>query len=380
MRRRLTLLLLTSIVAASMLLAGCTDNNNNAEQAPTTTTTEQTSTQASIELEQTAFPLIAWKMDNSHLIPVKGKVLSDGKPVVGVEVGITGKRMMTTDENGSFELLVDQSIPQSIPLQISSTEQATIDGKALGSSAQEKLKVAVSHIDVYYPIQITEVKADSSNPEKVEVHARAKVEEGQTFPKISLDKYAIQGTVKDANGNPVEGAMVSIIRDNGEGFSRSQPSNAKGEYRLFYSPEEDEDLILNVHVGETRYTLPENKVYRFPDETSVNTDITLPETGTVITDKPPTLVSKAAKGAQYWAQVIGLSVDPSVEYTISLPQEDGSFVLKIDKAEWDKSPKFYQTQMRHFSETEMKEGDFIPSTWIPAPSKGDPAGIAPQSL
>jgi hypothetical protein len=370
MRGRLPLILLTGIVLASMLLAGCTRNNGNAEQTPSEVT---------IEMDQSAIPVVTWKMDASHLLPVKGKVLSGGKPVSGVEVGVTGKRNMTTDENGSFEVLVDRSIPQSLPLQISSSEQATVEGKALESLTQEALLTAVSHIDVYYPIQVSEVIANPKNADQVEVHARAVVEEGFTFPQTTLDKYVIQGVVKDANGNPVKGAMVSFTRDKGEGWSRSEPSNEKGEYKLYYFPEDDEDLYLSVHVGDVQYTLPEGRVYRFPDGTSVNTDITLPETGTIIVDKPPTLVSTPTKGELYWAQVIGLTVDPSVAYTISLPQEDGSFVLKIAKAEWDKSPKFFQTTMRRFSLTEIKRGDIIPSSWIPAPSKGDPDGIVPQS-
>lgn len=378
--RRLNQILLTGFAAVSMLLAGCTNNVNraNTEQAPATTT-EQPPSQVAIELDQTTLSVVSWKMDMSHLATVKGKVLSDGKPVVGVEVGVPGKRSMTTDENGTFEMLVDRSIPQSMPLQILNADQATVEGNALGSPIKEALKSSVNHIDIYYPIQVTEVKTDPANPDQVEVHANAVVAEGQTFPRTTLDKYAIQGVVKDAKGNPVEGAMVSFIRDKGEGWSRSEPANDKGEYRLYYFPEDDEDLYLSVHVGDVQYTLPEGRVYRFPEETSVNTDITLPETGTTIIDQPPTLVSKPLKGALYWAQAIGLSVDASVSYTISLPQADGSFVLKISKVEWDKSPSFYQTAMRHFADTAIKAGDFIPSSWISTPNKGDPVGIVPQS-
>ncbi|RKP53893.1 hypothetical protein D7Z26_10880 [Cohnella endophytica] len=382
MKKRLTLILLTGVAVVGTLLAGCTNNNENTEPtqpstATATETAEEAPSQVTIQMDQTTLPVVTWKMDNSQLLPVKGKVLSDGKPVSGVVVGIAGKRNMTTDENGLFEVLVDRSIPQSIPLQVSNAEQATVEGKAVGSSTKEALKSASGRIDVYYPIQVTEVKADPDKADQVEVHARAVVEEGFTYPKTTLDKYVIQGVVKDAQGKPVKGAMVSFTRDKGEGWSRSEPANEKGEYRLYYFPEDDEDLYLNVHVGDVQYTLPEGRVYRFPEGTSVNTDIILPETGTTIVDQPPTLVSKPAKGALYWAQAIGLSIDPSVAYTISLPQEDGSFVLKIAKAEWDKSPLFYQTAMSRFSDTEIKVGDSVPSSWIPAPSKSDPVGIAP---
>lgn len=375
---------LSGVLLASMVVVGCSNNNENAKQPITasnqapTTMTEQVPAEVAIELDHTQIPVLTWKMDMSHLVPVKGKVLSDGKPVMGVDIGIPGKRTMTTNENGSFELLVDSSIPQTLPMQISGAEHATIEGETIESSVQEMLKTAVSRIDIYYPIEVSEVKVDAMNPKQVEVHGRAVVEEGQNFPLITLEKYVVEGIVRDAKGNPVEGAVISFNRANGESLSGSDPSNPKGEYRMYYSPEKDVDLLLSVYLDDVKYTLPEGKLYHFTEGTSLNTDIILPETGTIIVDEPPTLVNTPTRGELYWARVIGLSVDPTVEYTISLPLADGSFVLKVAKEEWDKSPSFFQTKMERFSRSGMKRGDIIPSSWIPAPSKSDPYGIVPQ--
>ncbi|WP_256760765.1 hypothetical protein [Cohnella sp. WQ 127256] len=379
MRKRLTLMLLTGVLGASMIVAGCSSNNNNNIEQSATAASDATASKLAIEMDQSSLSVVTWKMDNSHVVPVKGKVLFDGKPVVGAEVGITGKRILTTDENGAFEILVDRSLPQSLPIQINNVEKATIEGKALGKVSNDALESSVSRVDIFYPIQVTEVKTDADNPNQVEVHARALLEVEDSFPQTTLDKYMIKGTVKDASEAPVKGAIVSFTRDNGEGWSKSEPTNDQGEYMLYYSPEDDEDLYLQVHIGEVGYQLPEGRVYRFPDETSVNTDIILPATGNIIIDHPPTLVSSAAKGALYWSRAIGVSVDPSVPYSISMPKEDGSFVLIMDKAEWDKAPQFYQTEIRQLSDTEIKAGDFIPSSKIPAPKKSDPAGIVPQT-
>jgi hypothetical protein len=369
MRNRVTIMLTVFVLLVGSLLAGCSNK-----------ATDEPSAQLSIEWDQSLLPVAIWEMDYSHLITVTGKVLADGKPVAGVGLTMKGKHNMTTDEYGVFTLQVDTSYPQSLQLQINSAEQATLEGKSLGDSSKEALLSSTSQILVYYPIQISEVTADPIDSSKVEVHARAVSEDGHSYPLINLDKYIIQGTVKDSTGNPVQGAIVSYSRESGDSWSFSQPSDDNGEYMLNYFPHPDSDLDLRVNVGEVQYTLPANRVIQFPVESSMNTDIILPATGTIIEDKPPTLVSKATDGAYYWSQAIGLVVDPSVTYSVSLPAKDGSFVIKIDKAVWDTSPSFFQTGLSKFSKTPLVAGDFIPSEWIPAPNEGEPTGIVAEAL
>ncbi|RIE03685.1 carboxypeptidase-like regulatory domain-containing protein [Cohnella faecalis] len=349
----------TAVLALALgLLSGCSDNSKNEESKAT----DEGSSAVSIAIDQSALAVQSWKMDNSHVVPVAGKVLSDGQPVSGVEVNLAGKRNVTTSEDGSFEFMVDRSIPQTLSVSVTSAEQAAIAGKSVGQSAKTALLAAKSSVDIYYPVQVVDVKASANDPEAVEVHARAVVEEGQDFPVTALYNYAIRGTVKAADGSPVKDAIVSFVRDNGEGWSRSEPSNDKGEYVLYYSPEEDEDLSLNVHVGETKYSLPENRVYRFPEDTSVQTDITLPAEGNIITDKPPTLVSQAAEGAVYWSVMIGVNADSP--YTVTLPDKDGSFVLTISKKAWEQAPSFFETRVSRFLLKPIAAGDTVSSADI----------------
>ncbi|WEK55120.1 MAG: hypothetical protein P0Y55_03300 [Candidatus Cohnella colombiensis] len=335
---------------------------------------------AVIELEQTQMTVTRWKMDNSHVESLVGKVLVNGKPVTDVVVNVAGKRKITTDENGVFRFYVDRSVPQVIQLRVEEVDGATFEGKSLKRKLKNSLRKAENNIQVSYPIQVTAVKSDPEDDTKVEVHARAMTEDGQSYPVIKADKYLIKGVVKDHTGAPVQGAIVAYSKNGNEGFSRSQPTNEQGEYILYYLPEANEDILLSVTVGDIKYTLPKNRVNHFPVETSVYTNFILPATGTIIEDKPPNLVSGPAEGALYWCRLIGLNVDKSVKYSVTVPSPDGSFIVKIDKAEWEKAPRFYQTVLSKLSMTVMKAGDFIPSEWLPAPKTTDPSDIVAEVL
>jgi hypothetical protein len=195
--------------------------------------------------------------------------------------------------------------------------------------------------------------------------------EGSTFPTLVYDKYAMYGTVKDHYGNPVKNAVVNIRFDGVEGFSKSLPTNEKGEYSLYFLSE-DEYKWLYVHVDDTHYELPEKKVFLIPERTSVEANITLPESGTVIQDFPPYLTMKTAPGKLYKGTIIGLNVDKSISYQVSIPNKDGSFQLTLPKEIWGENPNFIQTNMSYFSLKSLKPGDWISSSILPATQPHEP--------
>ncbi len=377
-----------ALVMATGLLSGCSGNSETEASETTVTATASgvaetaesmtESTDVSMTIEQNQLTVQSWKMDISHVASLTGKVLLGGQPVSGVEVNFGGKRNVKTSEDGSFEFTVDRSIPQTLPVSVVSADEAALAGKPVGLASKDALLATKSSVEVYYPIQVTEVKSASSLPDWVEVHARAVMDQGESFPTTKLTQYAIMGTVKDADGAPVKDAVVSFVRDRGEGWSKSKPSDADGSYILYYSPEEDEDLFYNVYVGDTKYSLPENRVYHFPEETSVRTDVTLPAEGNIIIDKPPTLVSQPAEGAVFWSLIVGLDLGKDVPYTITLLEEDGSFVVTLPKEAWDKSPTFFETRASRFLLDPISAGDTIESSEIPSPQPGDPTGIVPE--
>ena len=228
---------------------------------------------------------------------------------------------------------------------------------------------------VYFPIEINKIEENNRDKNLVDVYARAVLKENEEFPKFGVEKFPIMGTIKDADGNPVQGATVNIRRDGVEGFSMSNPSNENGEYAMYYIPADDENHYLNVYDPnkEVTYTLPEGKAFLFPDDIGIKLDIVLPKEGTIIRDEPPTLVATSTEGALYKGVLIGLNI--SENYSITVPERDGSFVVTLPKDVWAKNPTFYQINYRGFSEDEINLGDTLTSDLIPQPDENEPNNI-----
>jgi hypothetical protein len=157
----------------------------------------------------------------------------------------------------------------------------------------------------------------------------------------------------------------------------SNPSNEKGEYSMYYIPEDDENHYLNVYVPskDITYTLPEGKGFLFPDNFGITLDIVLPEEGTVIRDEPPTLVATSAEGALYKGVLIGLNTPEDVDYTITIPERDGTFVVTLPKDVWGSNPTFYQINYRGYTAEEMNLGGILTSDLIPLPEDDEPNNI-----
>lgn len=316
-----------------------------------------------------------WQTDGSHTAHVTGKILSDQQPVSGVKVQINDNRIITTDKNGKFYFTVNRNILGTMSIHAINSDEAKMNGKSVEPSTKKALLALKKDISVEYPIKIEKVKTNAKNNNLVDVYARALLKKGEKYPNFTPDKYKVGGTVKDANDHPVQGAVVNLRRDGVEGFSMSTPSDQNGIFTMYYMPDADTDHYFYVHYNGKNYTLPEYKVYNFPDSVSVNIDVTLPKDGTIITDKPPTLVTTTAPGALYKGTLIGVNVSKNESYSISIPNNDGSFVLTLSKAVWDQHPSFFEVGYSKFLEEGKKSGDIVDSSFIPQPQTTDPVHI-----
>ena len=378
-------IVLFGVSALIAILTACSDHQTEPsqpnEQKPTEKTETETETKAenkaSLTFDQTKFEAENWKMDSSHQKTITGTLMYDGKPVEGAQVAISEKRKPVTDKEGKFTMTVDANIIESEHIHIDSLEQATVNGKALDEQMKEQLSLLHEELTVYYPINILKVEANKENADLVDVQAQAVVKKGEEFPKFGVEKFRVGGVVKDAKGEPVEGATVNLRRDGVEGFTMSDPSNAKGEFVMYYIPEDDENHYFYVHIPSKglTYTLPEGKGFMFPDDYGVNMEIRLPENGTVIDDTLENLKATTAKGALYKGVLIGLNVPKDVAYKITIPKRDGTFTVTLPKEMADTIPTFYQINYRGFHEEELKLGDTFTSDQVPKPEQDEPAAI-----
>jgi len=331
---------------------------------------------AQIKLSTDSLDMSTWMIDGNHMADVKGTLLSGDKPVEGAVVQLANFREITTDKNGNFDFSIDRSKLDIKEVKVVSAENAKIDGKKVSKDDHNKLVGVSNNVAIRYPVIIDSVSTNANDASLVDVEAHAKMPEGQEFPGFGIDRYEITGTVKDADGNPVEGAVINIRRDGVEGFSISPPTDKDGKYQFFYLPDDEEAHYFYVVYNGTRYSLPENRIYMFPEDTSVNIDVMLPKTGTVIDDKPPTLVTHTLLGAHYTGLLFGLEVPDNVNYTVTIPmEEDGSFTVTLPKTEWEKKPTFYETIFNMYMEEGKDSGDTISSSDLAKPTAKDPSGI-----
>lgn len=380
-------------------LAACSNNNENAvsSSSPSATPSASASSSASasatastaavsgdvhLNIDHTSYTLKQWKQDGSHTADSKGKLLIGDQPVAHAIIHVgDSKHDIETSDDGSFGIIVDQSLLSQTPVRVVSLDKATVGGQPITGAAADQLLSTTTYINVYYPIETTKVVTSAKDANQVEVHGRVVSQPGDKISFFQIDKYRVGGTVKDADGHPLKDAIVWLDRDEGEGFAKSTPTDDEGRYYLYYLPEEDEgtNLTVTTENGSKRYTLPQGRVYHIPDHTSVDINITLPKEGTEIVDKPPTLVSVTEPGAMYTGVLVGLNLPAGVDYTVTIPDQDGNFVITVPKSEWEKSPTFFETKMTKYVEGQhiLTWGDELPSSFI-EPGANDPKNIVPE--
>lgn len=388
-----TLSMAAAAVLLASALAGCSNNDNGNEAANPTVTPAASSTtvptasidanaEARLDVDQTSYSLMQWKMDNSHVVTNGGKLMIGDLPVANAILHIgDSQRDIATAEDGSFSMLIDQSLLSEVPVRVVSLDNATIGGQPIGQDIASKLLETTTYISVYYPIRTTKVEPSAKDPSMVEVYGQVQGQTGDELSFFQIDKYRIGGIVKDPQGNPVKNAVVWIDRDEGEGFAKSTPTDDAGRYYLYYLPESDEGTNFSVVTEDnTRYTLPKGKVFHIPDGTSVDINVTLPSEGTEIVDKPPTLEAVTSPGAMYTGILVGLNLPADVSYDVTIPNRDGTFKLTVPKDAWEQHPSFFETKLTKFvDDMELEEGDTLPSSFF-QPGANDPKNIVAESL
>jgi len=369
--RRGSIILCLLLVAG---LAGCSGNGAETGKSAAASRGAEADSAAALALERDSFTLKQWKNDGSHMTQLSGTLKLGNVPVAGAVIHAgAGKRDIVTKDDGSFGLTVDRSLLSETPVKVVAVDQARSGGKPLDEQAAGALLKAEASYSVYYPIEIMRTSDAPGKEGEVEVHARIVSDPGDVVTFFQVDKYRIGGKVTSADGTPVKDAVVWIDRDEGEGFGKSTPTDAEGRYELYYLPEQDEGTNLSVTIGTTRYTLPKNRVFHIPEKTSVQINITLPSEGTVIDDKPPTLVSVTSSGAMYTGVLAGLRVPEGTSYTVTIPDKEGRFVVIVPKAVWETKPRFFETKLTRFVEDrQLSWGDTLPAGFVQAKA-GDPA-------
>jgi len=142
-----------------------------------------------------------------------------------------------TAKDGSFHYLVDNTTARRHLARIARLAHATVSGRPLTSSQQSSLSTAVGGFSVGYPIDNLHASVRPNGT--VLVTGRLRGPRGNGVPTVALYTYQLAGTITDADGKPVQGAIV-ITRTQDRDFWRfSSPSDANGHYISFLSASDE---------------------------------------------------------------------------------------------------------------------------------------------
>jgi len=148
-----------------------------------------------------------WNAASQNSQIVTGHVLLRGKPVSGVGIRVGNYVLPTlTDGSGKFSYRVDTTLPQRHVASVAGVKQAKLGGHALSAADQAALLALHNGFSVGY--QITSLHTSRGSAGNVVLTGRAVFGTGQAVPPVALFTYQLSGTISDAAGKPVYGAIV----------------------------------------------------------------------------------------------------------------------------------------------------------------------------
>src|SRR5581483_7596637 len=100
-------------------------------------------------------------------------------------------------------------------------------------------------------------------------------------PPVVLYTYQLSGTVVDASGKPVQGAIVVTRTADRDFWTFSSPTDADGHYSSFFSASDESGadpvpLAVQVAVGQVSYGGAQGTTFNFKRVRSATMDLRLP--------------------------------------------------------------------------------------------------------
>lgn len=329
-------------------------------------------------------PLVVrpWQPDSSNVQTVRGRVLLGRTPVAGARVSVDGYVLpAATKSDGSFSAPVDDTMPGRHVVRVVGVGRATAAGKPLPPAARAALRRVRAGISVGYGI--TGLKA-SVRPNGILVSGRVADTSGAPPPLVSLYTYELRGTITDADGKPVRGAIVVTRTNDRDYWTFSSATDAGGHYTSFF-PASDEagdnpvPMAVQVDVGNTTYSWPFGVSIDFPLLSSAELNVTLPASGT----RPALPKATKLSGAIYRGLVVGASGPTGVITPLAVrwPDARGRFSLLLPRSLRGKRVTLWENLRLAFERRSATPGGPVDlGTWPKALSPKVPSGLATITL
>ena len=202
---------------------------------------------------------------------------------------------------------------------------------------------------------------------------------GQAPPAVRLLTYQLSGTITDADGKPVAGAVVITRTQDRDFWTHSSASDANGHYTSFYSAADESSadpvpLSVGVASGGVSYggNIGVNALFKRLKSAVLNIKL---GPGTSVTLSMPS----AYDGAVYSGLVVGVTANGRVVKPVAerWPGKDGSFSMTLPASVRGKTIGFWENQRQFFSRFAAKPGGPVDLASWPAGLGGAvPGGLA----
>jgi hypothetical protein len=273
-----------------------------------------------------------WKASSQNSQVVTGTVTLHGKPVAGVGLQVGDYVLQAlTNAAGQFNYRIDTTLPERHVATVSNVSKAKIGGAALSASDQKALLGARNGFSVGY--KVTDLHTSRGSQGNVVLTGRAVFDSGQAVPPVALYTYQLSGTITDAAGKPVVGAIVVTRTQDRDFWTFSKPTDSAGHYTSFFAASDeagDDPVPLSVQVasGPVSFSAGATATVKFSALQSATLNIQLPGASTAVMALP---TPSSYPGAIYEGLLMGVSSSNGLIKPLSesWPDKSGRFRITL---------------------------------------------------
>ncbi len=323
-----------------------------------------------------------WEASSSNVARVRGRVVLNGAPVAGARVSLDGYTVpQATKKDGSFATDVDITVPLRRVVRPVGLDHATVHGRALTPGQRSALRAAAGGFSVGYRLQ--GLHAGVQEDGSVLVTGRLAGASGQAPPTVRLLTYRLGGTITDAAGKPVQGAVVITRTQDRDFWTHSSATDAAGHYTSFFAASDETAadpvvLAVGVALGVVSYGGNLGTNASFKRLRSAELDIHL-GTGTAYTVQTPA----AHAGAVYSGLIVGVTSGGKVVKPLAerWPDARGSFSMRLPASLRSKTVRFWENDRQFFSRFPARPGGAVDlAAWPSQLGDAVPTGLATLKL
>jgi hypothetical protein len=260
-----------------------------------------------------------------------------------------------TARDGTFDFDTDITVPARRLARVVSLRGATVGGKPLSPGQQSAVLAARGAFNVGYAIVGLRARLSGG---KVIVTGRVVGTRKNPPPAVRLLTYRLSGTITDASGKPVQGAVVITRTQDRDFWTHSSASDAGGHYTSFFGASDESGanpvpLSVGVAVGNVSYGGNLGQVVNFARLKSATMNIQLGN-GTSYSVQQPS----AHTGAVYSGLVVGVTAGGNVVKPLSAnwPTTSGSFSITLPGSVRKRTLTFWENQRQSFSSFPARPG------------------------